>query len=62
MPTSGRDRLSRIATTFVRARSVSPWNTGLGNRQGEFIGLLQHRSSRRFLKFLAVVLAANHRS
>jgi len=33
MPTSGRDRLSRIAATFVRARSVSPWNTGLGNRQ-----------------------------
>ncbi len=30
IPAPGRDSLSRLLTTRVRARSVSPWNTNLG--------------------------------
>ena len=31
MPASLRERLSRLATTSVVTRNVSPWKTGLGN-------------------------------
>ena len=33
MPTSGRDRLSRLFRTFVKEVIVSPWKTGLRKTQ-----------------------------